>query len=270
MMNEILEISIEEIFDYMQCPLKHHIKHTKGMKENTHDGKQEIAFRKAFHQTVYYYYSHMQTEEGRTPTLKQLYEKFSKLWYEMSDLKFEGVMVDDLAQSTRAARVRREKYLNQGYAMLKNFYEENEGVEQYIIAVNHDYRISFGNIVVKGKFELIRERLDKKTKNRFIEVVDFRTGKRKPEGFFMRNDLHATFMHYAFAVTFKNQPDYFLLDYPSTNDSVRFVRNNNDYKRMLSVVKGVANGMNEGDIYPRQTFQCKQCPFKDVCDVWKF
>lgn len=268
MSDEVKVLTIEQVFDYLRCPLQYHIKHERELHVEKPDGKQNIAFKESFHQTVYYYYNHLQT--GAAPSLKQLYEKFAKLWHEKSDIEMEGVFVTDLAQSTRDARIRKEKYLHKGYQLIKQFYTETSKKEFFPIAVDHEYRISFGNIIVVGKFELIRERVDKDSQSRFIEVVDFRTGLKKPEGFFLRHDLHATFMHYAFAATFKKEPDAFILDYVGANKEIVFERNENDYKRMLSVLKGVANGVDGGDIYPRHGYHCKQCPFQDICDRWTF
>lgn len=262
------EMTIEEVFDYLVCPLKHHMKHERGMEETDANAVQGIAYKDALHQTLYYYYASLQ--QGRVPTLKQMYEKFAKLWHEKSDIPMEGVFVEDLAQSTRLARIRKEKYLHQGYELIRKFYKENEKVEQFVIGVNHEYRIAIGDVVIKGHFELIRERVDKKRQSRFIEVVDFRTSLKKPEGFFLRNDLHATFMHYAFAATFKSKPDAFVLDYLGAGEAIEFTRNERDYKRMLATLSAVAGGIEREEKFPRQGFHCKQCPFRDECERWEF
>lgn len=264
----LTEMNIEEVFDYLVCPLKHHMKHGKGLEETDTNAVQATAYKEALHQTLYHYYSSLQ--QGRVPTLKQMYEKFAKLWHEKSDLPMEGVFVDDLAQSTRMARIRKEKYLHQGYELIRKFYKENEKIEQFVIAVNHEYRIAVGDVVIKGHFELIRERVDKKAQSRFIEVVDFRTSLKKPEGFFLRNDLHATFMHYAFASTFKSKPDAFVLDYLGAGEAIEFTRDEKDYKRMMATLSAVAGGIARKETYPRQGFHCKQCPFKDACERWEF
>lgn len=259
-------MEITEVFDYLLCPLKHDFKHAQGMEETDSNAVQGIAYKESLHQTLYYYYTSLQS--GRVPTLKQMYEKFSKLWHEKSDLKMEGVFVDDLAQSTRTARIRKEKYLHQGYELIRKFYKDNEKMEQFVIAVNHDYRIAIGDVVIKGKFELIRERVDKKRQTRFIEVVDFRTSLKKPEGFFLRNDLHATFMHYAFASTFKSKPDAFILEYLGAGEKIHFARDERDYRRMMATLGAVTGGIEREEVYPRQGFHCKQCPFMDACERW--
>lgn len=267
-MKEQKEVSIEEVFDYLQCPLRYHMKHERQVQAKTKDAVQGIAYKEAFHQTLFYYYNSMQ--QGRIPTLKQMYEKFAKLWHEKSELKIEGVLVEDLAQSTRDARIRKEKYLHNGYQLIRQFYNTERKKEQTPIAVNHPYRIAIGDIIVKGNFELVRERLDKDSPTRFIEVVDFRTSLRKPEGFFLRHDLHATFMHYAFLSVFGKKPDYFVLDYVGASEEIIFQREQNDYRRMMAALKGAVNGIAREDIYPRQGFHCKQCPVQDVCDRWEF
>lgn len=267
-MEQPKELSIEQLFDYLQCPLRYHMKHERHIEVRTKDAVQGIAYKEAFHHTLFFYYNSMQ--QGRIPTLKQMYEKFAKLWHEKSDIAMEGVLVEDLSQSTREARIRKEKYLHNGYKLIQRFYQSEKKKEQTPIAVNHPYRIAVGDVVVTGSFELIRERLDNESPTRFIEVVDFRTSTRKPEGFFLRHDLHATFMHYAFLSVFGKKPDYFVLDYVGASEEIVFERSQNDYKRMLSAVKGAANGISGGDIYPRQGLHCKQCPVRDACDRWEF
>jgi len=267
-MNDVKTLTIEQVFDYLRCPLQYHIKHERQLEVLKEDRKQDIAFKEAFHQTIYYYFNSLQAKH--VPSLKQMYEKFAKLWHEKSDIEIEGVFVSDLAQSTRDARIRKEKYLHKGYKLIKQFYEKSAKEEYIPIAVNHEYRISFGNLNIVGKFELIRERVDKETQSRFIEVVDFRTGLTKPEGFFLRHDLNATFMHYAFTASFKKMPDAFIMDYVGAGKEIVFERNENDYKRLVSVLKGVANGIDGDDIFPRHGYHCKQCPFQSVCDRWTF
>lgn len=262
------ELSIEEVFHFLNCPLQYHFAYVEGMIETSQEQKEGAAFKEAMHQTLYHYYSSIQ--QGRMPTLRQLYDKLTVLWHEKSDLPIGVIFDEDPSTTTRKAKIRREKYLHRGLDLLQKFYQREKKVKQIIIAVNQPYRVTVGEVTVTGNFELIRERLDKDSPSRFIEVVDFRTSVRKPEGFFLRNDLHATFMHYAFQSMFKKAPDHFMLDYLGVEEAMTFHRTPKDYRRMLAVLNGVADGVANSHVYPRQGIQCKQCPFQRVCDGWDF
>lgn len=260
---------IREIFDYLHCPLMYEMKYARKLDDLSRvDDQAGLIFTEAMHQTMYFYYSNLM--QDRMPTLKQLYEKLTKVWNDGMEEQGRVDLFDEPKDTTHRSKTRRDKYLLSGYEMLAVFYRKEKGKQQKIIAVNHPYRVVLGECVIEGKFELIREVLDSETGSRFIEVVDFRTTKKKPEGFFLRHDLFATFMHYAFEKTFDGRPDRFVLDFLGQDKEVSVARDEREYRRIQRVLEGVSKTIASIDPYPRQGFHCKQCAFQKYCDIWNF
>ena len=265
-----MELTIEELYSYIQCPLRYKLTHKDNLPDKS-DYKNAILFSKGIHQVVsYFYYEVMQ---GRMPTLRQMRDKWAHYYYEI----FEDdarTKENFLTPRTKIDNQRIQQLLTRGYETVYAFYAEKKDDPGIPIAVNYPYRIVFDdNLIIKGEFELIRENIDKKAQTRFIEIVDFKTNgytKDTTDGFFLRHDIRASLMYTAFHELFQTHPDRFVFDYVGTPHTVALNRNQNELNRLKTILKGVSNGIKNEDFYPRQSFTCKTCPMKDYCDRLKF
>lgn len=266
-----MELTVDEIYTYLQCPLKYRLTHIEGIPDKS-DYKNAHLYSKGIHQTISYFYYEI-LNKGQLPTVKQLYDKWASYYYEIFE---EDKRTKDnfLQPRTKIDNQRITQLLNRGYEAIASFYKENKDNPGVPIAINYPFRVVFDeNLVIKGDFELIRENIDKKLQTRFIEIVDFKTNgytNDSSNAFQLRHDLRASIMYYAFIELFQKSPDRFLFDYIGTPHSISLFRNQNELNRMKSVLKGVSNGIKNGDFYPRQSFMCKSCPMKDYCDRLKF
>lgn len=258
--------SVDEVFTYLDCPLKHEFQYNmklKGSEKIIMSSKPAI-YNDCIKQTIYYFYTNLQA--GRTPTLKQLYSKFLKTWQEATGQEEKDIFNRDPKEGAKRGQVEKEKFIIKGYEVLQTFYEANTKIDQAILAVNHPYEIFVNGISIKGNFSLIREVLTEDKQRRAVEVVDFNMSKKKPNEFFLDHDLYSTFMHYAFVQTFKQFPDRFTANYINLDTEIVLSRTATEYKRMLRVIESFAQSVQHVKPYPRQSFMCQSCPFLAECD----
>lgn len=264
-----IELSMDDIHTYLSCPTKYQLTKIHDVPSGD-DLKSAVLYSKGIHQTIsYFYYEVMQ---GRLPTLRQMRDKWAHYYYDI----FEDDKRNKdnfLLARTGTDHQRMRQILNRGMEAVYAFYAENKDNPGTPIAVNYPFRIAVDEeLILTGEFELIREATDEDGR-RFVEIVDFKTSNTKTDassGFFLRHDLRATAMHFAFQELFQSTPDRFVFDYIGTDKRLSLYRDENEIKRLKSVLKGVRNGIQQEDFYPRQSFMCKTCPMMNYCDRLQF
>lgn len=266
-----MELTIDEIKTYLHCPAQYRFKHMMNLGK---DSSESIAYSKALHKTVQYmYYSAM---GGFIPTAKQMKDKWSKVWNEEQEIHFDftrDFLTEHVAENTGRKRSHEQamkKRTVKGYQMIHNFHHYNKDTLGVPIAVDHEFRVPIGDNVIIGNFELIREYVDTDGNNRFIDIVDFKTGTDNRGDFLKNNDLVMTIMSYAFRKIFESEEDRLVFSYIGSGKETYTERNDNDYRRMQYIVESVAKGIEREDFHPRETFMCQQCPFKEECDATTF
>ncbi|MGG1071235.1 PD-(D/E)XK nuclease family protein [Priestia megaterium] len=264
-----IEISMDDVYTFMQCPLKYQLTKIHEIPSED-DYKSAVLYSKGIHQTIsYFYYEVMQ---GRLPTLRQMRDKWAHYYYSIFE-DDKRTKDNFLLARTGTDHQRTSQILNRGMEAIYAFYAENKDNPGTPIAVNYPFRIAVqDDLILTGEFELIREYTDSNNQRK-IEIVDFKTSNNKTgasSGFFLRHDLRATAMFYAFQEFFNSTPDRFVFDYIGTDKRLSLYRDENEIKRLKSVLKGVSNGIKQEDFYPRQSFMCKNCSMMNYCDRLQF
>jgi RecB family exonuclease len=261
-----MELTLQQIHDYLNCPMEYNMKHELQLKvEDT----ESIRYKRAVHKTIsYLYFSAM---GGFMPSAKQMKDKWATIWAEERDGKQNlKEMVFKERKWVDQFGTKNDKHIIKGFELIHNFYhlnKENHGVP---IAVDHEFRVPIAGVTVTGNFELIRESIDKSSPNRFIEIVDFKTGSEATDMFLVNNDLNLTVMSYAFRNLFQAKEDRLTYNYLKTGKEIYTSRTDKHFDRMKAIVEGVAEGIASKRFYPRQSFMCKACPLKDACDIATF
>lgn len=206
---------------------------------------------------------------GRLPTAKQMKDKWANLWSDQIENKDEFLLKERRRKATKLTPVQSKLNIN-GFEMVHNFYHINKDTPGTPIAVDHEYRVPIAGVNIKGKFELIRETIDKSLSTRFIEIVDYKTGSDAVDPFLVTHDINISIASYAFRNLFQAKEDRLTYHYLKTGKEIYTSRDEKEFDRVKKIVEGVAEGITKGHLYPRHTFMCKTCPVKDVCDRVQF
>ena len=259
-----MELTLDQIHTYLHCPAEYRFKYEMGIPMDDHVS---VKYKKAIHRTINYLY--FSVLGGRMPTSKQMKDKWATLWAE------ETAAIPELSEFLLRERPRQsapkvDKHITQGFELIHNFYHYNKDNIGIPIAVDHEFRVPVGGVTIKGNFELIKETIDKSNSNRFIEIVDFKTGNEATDMFLVNNDLNLSLMSYAFRNLFQGEEDRLTLNYIKSGKEIYTSRTEKDFDRMKAIIEGVAEGIANKRFYPRQSFMCKSCPFKEVCNLAPF
>lgn len=257
-----MEITIDELYTYLHCPAKYDFKFNQQMEAKE---QQSILFKEALHKTIYYFFFSVMNE--RMPTLAQLKDKWAHTYLEVFGETFDK---NDIFKTTQVQKNRRDPLQIKGIEMLHNFYHFNKDNPGVPIAVNQEYRVPVGNLVIKGTFELVREIVDPANGRRYIELVDFKTTDKSLDYFAVKNDLSLTIASFAFRNLFRAKEDRTKYHYMNTGRDIIVPKDERDYKRLEAIVSGVSRGIVEQHYYPRQTYMCRTCEFKEICDKTNF
>lgn len=260
-----MELRLDELYTYLHCPAQYNFKYGYELEL---DETESVMYKKALHKTISYFY--FQKLGGIVPTARQMRDKWASIWKETKE-ESESV-AEIILKERQYQRGRRtvDKKITQGFEMIHNFYHFNKEKEEIPIAVDHEFRVPIAGVTVIGNFELIRETIDKSSPNRFIEIVDFKTSTRTTDMFLVNNDLYLSIMSYAFRNLFQSKEDRLTYSYLKTGEEIHTSRTEKDFDRMKATIEGVAEGIANKRFYPRQTFMCKDCGFKDACEIVKF
>jgi CRISPR/Cas system-associated exonuclease Cas4 (RecB family) len=261
-----IEITVDELHSYLQCPAKYNFKHQKGLAG---EESRSILFKKAIHKTIdYFFFSVM---NGQMPTLPHLKDKWEMTYVAyLGDIDRADILTTSKGHSGKSTNPRKTPDFIKGLEMLYSFYTFNKDNPGVPIAVDHEYRVAFGDVIVRGKFELIREILDPATRSRYVEIVDFKTSDKTPEYMLIKHDINLLLASYAFRELFNAKEDRMKYHYLPTGRDIIVKKTDDDFKRIESIVKGIAYGIKEEYFYPRQTFMCRSCELKEICDVAEF
>lgn len=267
--------TVEQILDYMDCPLCYDLKHVKRIPPASDylANHKNIAYQEAVLETIrFYYFEH---QAGSPPALKTLYNKFYTLWAEKTG---EPKQIEILGYQTSQRRNKDKnessKYIKQGYETLQKFYIQNNEVKQAVLAVQHPYKIELNELIVEGTFDLVREIeiVNKRSKkaSRQIQLVNFQLSRRKPDLKVLENDIQLTAMLFGFKQTFGVSPDNFLLHYVNREEEVSIYKEDHHFKRMLVIFDAFRNSVNKVTPYPRPGAHMFGSPYKELCDNYIF
>lgn len=258
---------IQEILDYTECSLCHHLKYIQNRRPSNSflADNPNIVYQEAVLETMRYYYINHQ--QGKPPELKALFDKYYTLWLEKTGTQDDGsILTRKLEHATKHEREKRSKYITIGYDTLRAFYEHNARTPQAILGVHHPYTIELKSMLVSGYFDVIREVEGKKKGERDIEVVSFQLSKKKPDVSAISKDLKLTAMFFGFEQLFEVKPDKFTLYYVNRNEEIPVFRSIEEYKRMLSILDGVQHAIEHVPPYPRPGAHRFDSPYKELCD----
>lgn len=244
-----MEITVKELYDFKNCPLRYKFVHINKIGDTLNKSE---GLHAAIMSTLNYFYYKLQ--DGYVIPMTELKEKFSSIWY--GTTKIYDILFED-------RRKQKEEELN-AIHMLQAFHRQQKYKPDQVVAVNLDFRVPFGNdFYVTGQIPVIR-----KTPNG-LEIVNFKTGKRKYNEFWQKTDMEITLQAMAFHSIFKKEADSICVHHLRTGQSFYVERKKKDYQRLYKSIRMMKKTIDEKWFYPRESFMCDSCPARRTCMEWK-
>lgn len=249
-----MELTIEQINDYRECPLMYKLKHVNQIEFDDKSKKQE--FKDKMRKVVQYYYYNLM--DGNVPTESQLRAKWDSLWYDQNKSKAEMIFEERTAVNKLGLK---------GYSIIKTFYRNVSANPGAPIIVDWDFEVPVGKHLVSGNIELVREL--KEGYDRNIEIVGFRFGGNVPKKFIARVDLNLTLQAHGLRKLLQGKEQRLIYWYPENDKKIYTMRDRDSFKRLESTVENIAKGIEHEIYYPRERrYRCRSCSYKDLCEVW--
>jgi DNA helicase-2/ATP-dependent DNA helicase PcrA len=243
--DKILKLSRDQIDDYYSCPKKFYFAHIVRIPllEN-----HNLMYGTAIHGALDHYFS--RKISGIAPTLKQLIEDYNQAFRNVGFI----------------TREQEEKRHQAGIESLTRFYKEDLKNPIFPKKVEERFEFCEENIKIRGRYDLV-------CKNSLTdEIIDFKTSRvilQKDAD--RRIKQSSQMMVYALAWWKKyNVIPVTTLHFIESGLKGQITFKQKDLEKTAEMVKDVAEGIKKADFSasPSQ-FECRQCPYKDICNEAK-
>lgn len=239
--SEVLKLSRQQIDDYFSCPKKFYFAHIIKIPllEN-----QYLMYGTAVHAALDHYFSHKLRNE--TPTLDQL----------LSDYKTAFRNVGFITREQEEFR------FTQGVETLSRFYKEDQGNPTVPTAVEEVFEFAENKVKINGRYDLISGKAET------AEIKDFKTSSvTEQKDADQRIKKSTQMMIYALAwfEKYKMIPKttLYFIESGLSGSKTFSIKELEDTKQMIF---DVASGIRKNRMTAKPTsFQCKQCPYSDIC-----
>lgn len=234
-----MRLTEQQLFDYNFCPVKYYFRHV---------AKIHVAdiptTNKLLTQVAKYFYTSL--TNGRLPTLKQMQSKLDSI----CEANIEHV------DSKKAVEL---------WGYVYNFY--NWACDNKVAVVDTDtkYTIAIGEHIIEGVMNPIAL-----TKNKELEILLVNFSGKTPDQLELDTKLKYTLDTFAFNQANKDMKIIGTrMHLVKQNKDLVTARTINDYERMKSSVNGIAKSIQLELYYPRETYMCNSCNYRNYCRGWK-
>ncbi len=249
-----MELSVSQVLSYINCPIRYALEYNARIKPE--DDSLHEQWAQAMHTAVYHFWYRLM--DAKRITEQEMLDKWESLWYQRL-----GITKEDIIFSRRDERV--ELGLR-GTGIIQGFMRNMSQTQSVPVCVGKEFSVPIGDHIITGTFEVVRE--TKESGRRLVEIIDYKTGQTVPDQTMVDMDLALSIQSYAFRHMFQAKEQRLTYYYMRHNRSINTVRESLHYRRMTETIKAVAGSIEANIYYPRQTFMCKSCMYKQYCDVW--
>lgn len=235
-----MNITEQQLFDYIYCPVKYDLKYNHNIVLN-----EPASIKSILGQVSKYFYMYV-INNLKTPTFNILSNKFESLFKQHVD-------------------VLSSKQYNDGLFLLRNFYNWACSNKLAVIDSDVKYLITHKDIILEGVMNPIAINANKQ-----LEFLLMNFSSRNPDQLEIDTKLKYSIDMMAFNDSNK---DHRIMATKVHNvksgKDLLTTRTQNDYDRLLSTIDGVANGIKHEIYFPRETYMCNSCSYKQYCRGWK-
>jgi CRISPR/Cas system-associated exonuclease Cas4 (RecB family) len=252
-----MDLTLQQIYDYNVCPMLYKFKYQMKLGIRSEPTLLE-RYDDSIHKTIMFYY--YQILNGKQPSQEQVRQKFGSLFYKGMDIK-------DILNSSTIDR-NMNAFNLQGIKALDTFYEKEFKRSFTPIGVDMDIRVPVDDQYLVTTIDLVREiRYEEKP---LVEIVNFTTTTKAADPFAVNHNIELTAGSYAFRKLFKATENRVIMTYMKSGKEYISVRKDPELKKFEAIVHGVGKAIEEDRFYPVLNTRCNYCPYRDVCDKYKF
>jgi len=245
-----MRIGIEEIKDYIRCPIRYKFKHVDYIPISMDPDEY---YRDCLKLTIFFYYFCIM--EKKANLFDVLLRKWESLWFNK-----------DISKDFNEDYLRHKS--SEAITYLTDFYKRVAAENVTPIAVNFPYEAVLPgeeNIHVIGTIDLIRV-INDQTKHRETQLVDFSTARYPLTDFLLKNDISLSVASYVFRKTFKIKEDRIKIIGVSRKTDMTTSRNGADFIRAEKIIRNICKGIKNKVYYPvPNNINCSYCKYKVFC-----
>lgn len=230
-------ISEQQLFDYIFCPAKYHMKYHLGYQV-----ADPISLPRLLSKVSKYFYFNLLN--GKVCGLNELKSKWDSICKQYPDY------ID--AKKNLA-----------GYGLIINLLRWASDEEIIVGDVEQSYKMFFNGVEFVGNIETILVRKDKK-----IELLYTNFSDRDPDQFEIDTKLKYTLDSAAFKAVHNRSVDGIRIHCNKSCRDYFTYRNDPDFDRLKAAITNVAAGIEHKIFYPRETGMCSTCTGKEYCRYW--
>lgn len=234
-----MKLTEQQLFDYSYCPVKYYLRHKCKI-----DIAEVPTTNRLLSQVAKYFYTSL--SNGKLPSLKQMQSKLDSI----CEANIEFI------DSKKAVEL---------WGHVYNFY--NWACDNKVAVVDTDtkYTIAMGEHIVEGVMNPIAL-----TKDKQLEILLVNFSGKVPEQLELDTKLKYTLDTLAFNQANKDmQIVGTKMHLVKQNKDLYTTRSINDFERLKSSINGIAKSIQHELYYPRETYMCNSCTYRNYCRGWK-
>ena len=235
-----IEITEQQLFDYISCPAKYDMRYNKKIILN------DFSFNKILEDVTRYFFIYL-INKLKVPSLRMLTDRLDSLTKNYQDI------LDN------------KQYLD-GVFKIQNFYNWACSEQLAVFNVGSEYLLSQDNIILKGLMKPLAI-----NKRKQVEFLDLNFSQRNANQDECDAKLKYSIDMYSYNNFKKNNEQAIgvKIHTVKTNKDIYTTRFDNDYTRMLTTINNVGKGIINNIYYPRESHMCSSCIYKNYCRAWK-
>jgi CRISPR/Cas system-associated exonuclease Cas4 (RecB family) len=245
----LMVISLSQINDYIKCPQYYQYKYNYKLEEKAIIEKE---YSEKIHEIIYHFF--YRVLDKQVPGLHVLRDKWESLWFKKK--------IDPLQYLTTPKNPAWEMGVS-GATLLTNFYNSNYQDPGAPLLINHSFTFPYGDHEITGQFEVVREIQD--GPRRVIELIIYKTGRQTPTQWTVDNNLTISILSAAFRYLLRAKEQREVVYHLRSNKTFSTYRTKEELDKALKIVDRIVEGITQNIFYPRHSFICNNCSYKNYC-----
>lgn len=241
-----MNLDIQEILTFSECPMKHYFKYIEQDNRYNIDDKylQDILG------IVYTLFNMIQ--DGNV-SIKPLKAIWGRKWI---NKKSKDEFIYEIPKSWRDSY---GAYKKKGIQSIVFLFEEFSGAGYRPLIINQPYSFKLSNdLTITGKFHIVAEKDDK------IELMLFRSFK-LIDRLYLKNDYEATMLSLVFRQKFKQEESHVSLNCFERKKIINEVKTNDQIKTVIKDIHKIHTAIKNELYYRSVNESCYYCPYKNEC-----